>query len=76
MGYDSKDLYDRWTVARTTITDLRARVENITAALRDKSKEVLQYYERKLLCSEITAKKLGEHALEVSKLKVEKSALG
>ena len=73
-GYEAKDLYNKWAIARATITELRAKVEASSGVVREKGRVILQY-ERKMVSEESTAKKWAESCMEVTRLKVEKSAL-
>ena len=53
MNYDAKDLYERWEVSKSTILNLRARLEVTTSTLRDKNKEIFSC-ERRLFSNEST----------------------
>ena len=74
LHYEAKDLYHKWAVAKSTITELKTKVELYAAVVRDKSRAI-QAYERKALSEESATKKWTDQCVEVSRLKVEKSAL-
>ena len=59
LHYEAKDLYHKWAVARSTITELRAKVESFAAVVKEKSR-VIQVYERKTVSEESTTKKWTE----------------